>query len=76
MCIIGSSIADPTYKPCITVQVFHTNVFFHTNGYAVERANLFAIGFEVVIEVLCAFKSTGGKELGDAVCLTLGMLVK
>lgn len=76
MCILGSSIANPTYETCIIVQVFHANMLLYTNWYAVERTNWLAIGLKVVIEALCTLKGSRWEEFGNAICLMVGNISK
>ncbi len=59
----------PVYETCIATQIFHPDVFFHTDRKTMQRPLDLAILKEEAVEVLCSFEALLREELRNAIGL-------
>lgn len=52
--VILANIPDPTYEAGIEIEAFHADVFFDTDGQAMEWADGFLVLSVVLVEFCCA----------------------
>ena len=69
--IVGALVVPPGDKSTIQAKAFHANVLFDADWQAMERTGWLLVGCQIVIKVFGTCQSSRGKELSDAVGLSL-----
>jgi hypothetical protein len=64
-------VVPPGDKSTIQAKPFHANVLFDADWQAMERTDWLPVGCQIVIKVFGTCQSSRGKELSDAVGLSL-----
>jgi hypothetical protein len=65
--VVWRDVADPGDEAGVEVEAFHRDVFFDTDGEAVEGSDRCAVLSVVLVEICCPLEGSFGEELGDAV---------